>query len=275
VDESGNLRSILSLVLDVTDRQQAEEALRESERQLRLLNETLEQKVEEKTAQVRRLAADLVRAEQRERGRISHILHDDLQQRIYALQIELTYLHDALIQQNEATHTKVADIERQMGEIRQIIRHLSIELSPPILPEEGLSHAFNWLAAHMQQQYGLPIEVEAEGSFALFDDQIHVLLFSCVRELLFNVVKHAQASRAVVALQWSDDSLRIEVRDDGKGFTVGKGNESRSEEDELPSSFGLPTIRHQLSLFGGSMEIHSEPGAGTRIVLSVPVKQAG
>jgi signal transduction histidine kinase len=138
----------------------------------------------------------------------------------------------------------------------------------------GLSHAFSWLAAHMQQQYGLPIEVEAEGSFALSDEQIHVLLFNCVRELLFNVVKHAQANRAVVALQWSDDDLRIEVHDDGKGFAVHKRSAGGSEE-ELPSSFGLPTIGHQLSLFGGNMQINSEPGAGTRIILRVPVKQAG
>ena len=274
VDESGNLRSILSLVLDVTKRRQAEEALHKSERQLRSFNETLEQKVQEKTAQVRNLASDLVKAEQRERSRISHILHDDLQQRIYALQIELTFLHDGLRHENEAAHKKVSEIERQMSEIRQVIRHLSIELSPPILPEEGLSHALNWLAAHMQQQHGLPIQVEAEGSFALADEQIHVLLFNCVRELLFNVVKHAQASRAVVTLQWSDDGLRIEVRDDGKGFSVRRGSGGMSEEDELPSSFGLPTIRHQLSLFGGSMQINSAAGAGTRIILKVPVKQA-
>ena len=275
VDEAGNFRSILSLVLDVTERKRAEEALRESQKELQLLNQSLEQKVYEKTTQVRRLASDLVKAEQRERSRISHILHDDLQQRIYALQIELNFFRDALCPEDEAAHKKVSDIESQMGEIRQIIRHLSIELSPPILPEEGLSHALNWLAVHVQQQHGLPIEVEAEGAFALLDEELHVLLFNCVRELLFNVVKHAQASRAVIELQWSDDGLEIEVRDDGKGFTVHKRSGGLHEEDELPSSFGLPTIRHQLSLFGGSMQINSEPGVGTRILLSVPVKQAG
>jgi PAS domain S-box-containing protein len=274
VDEAGNLRSILSLVLDVTDRIRAEEALRENEKQLQLLNETLEQKVHDKTAQVRRLASDLVKAEQRERTRISHILHDDLQQRIYALQMDLTFFRNALCAENEVAHKKVSDIESQMGEIRQLIRHLSVELSPPIRPEEGLSHAFQWLAAHMQQQHGLPIKLEAEEPYVLSDEQIHGLLFNCVRELLFNIVKHAQANQAVVALQRSDSSLRIEVRDDGKGFTVPNGSKGISDGAILPSSFGLPTIRHQLSLFGGSMEINSQPGAGTRIILIVPETQA-
>jgi PAS domain S-box-containing protein len=274
VDEAGNLRSILSLVLDVTDRIRAEEALRENEKQLQLLNETLEQKVHNKTAQVRRLASDLVKAEQRERTRVAHILHDDLQQRIYALQMDLTFFRDALCPENEVAHKKVSNIESQMSEIRQVIRNLSVELSPPIHPEEGLSHAFTWLAAHMQQQHGLPIKLEAEEPCVISDEQIHGLLFNCVRELLFNVVKHAQANRAVVVLQRSDGSLRIEVRDDGKGFAVPNGSKEISDGSKLPSSFGLPTIRHQLSLFGGSIEIHSEPGAGTRIALIVPETQA-
>lgn len=273
VDEAGNLRSILSLVLDVSKRKRAEEALRENEQQLRLLNETLEQKVHDKTVQVRRLASDLVKAEQRERTRISHILHDDLQQRIYALQMEMTFFRDVLCPENEVAHKKVSDIESQMGEIRQLIRHLSIELSPPIPPEEGLSHALKWLAAHMQQQHGLPIELEAEEPYVISDEQLHGLLFNCVRELLFNVVKHAQASQAVIVLQRSDGGLRIEVHDDGKGFAVSDGSEQIGDRDKLPSSFGLPTIRHQLSLFGGNMEIHSEPGAGTRIALIVPETQ--
>ena len=274
VDEAGNLRSILSLVLDVTDRIRAEETLRENEQQLQLLNETLEQKVHDKTAQVRRLASDLVKAEQRERTRISHILHDDLQQRIYALQMELTFFRDALCPENQIAHQKVSDIESQMGEIRQLIRHLSIELSPPILPEEGLTHAFQWLSAHMQQQHGLPIELEAAEPCVISDEQIHGLLFNCVRELLFNVVKHAQASRAVIVLQRSDGDLRIEVCDDGKGFAVPNGGKGAINGAKLPSSFGLPTIRHQLSLFGGTMEINSQPGAGTRIALIVPETQA-
>jgi signal transduction histidine kinase len=244
---------------------------------LQLLNESLEQKVREKTAEVRSLAADLVIAVQRERHRISHILHDDLQQRIYAIQMQLTFLRNEIQKGNEAAQKEALDIGEQLERILEITRHLSIDLSPPILRDEGLTQATSWLAGQMKQRYGLLIEIQADGSFIVPDEEMQVLLFNCVRELLFNVVKHAEASRAVVTLQWLDDILRIEVCDDGKGFPVQledqRTTEEMSEEENLRLSFGLPTLRHQLSLFGGTMEIQSEPQAGTQVILTVPVSR--
>jgi signal transduction histidine kinase len=264
------------LVLDVTERKHAEAALREHQKQLQLLNENLEQKVQDKTEEVRRLASDLVQAVQHERHRISHILHDDLQQRIYAIQMQLTFLHDEFQKENETARREVSEIEKQLTEVLQVTRHLSIDLSPPILRDEGLSHAIHWLAAQMRQRYGLDIEIRANGDFTIVNEALHVLLFNCVREVLFNVVKHAQASQAVVTLQWADDRLQVEVRDNGRGFPGDMPKQQGSEEirvEALRSGFGLSTIRYQLSLFGGRLEIHSEPGAGARIRLIVPITE--
>jgi signal transduction histidine kinase len=91
---------------------------------------------------------------------------------------------------------------------------------------------------------------------------------------LFNIVKHARASRAVVALTWLEPGLQIEVRDDGKGFLDDIHEEQGSESNDLPRSLGIPTIRHQLSMFGGSLKINSKPGAGTQIILSIPIDKA-
>jgi PAS domain S-box-containing protein len=275
LDESGKLRSILSLVLDVTERNRAETALRENEKQLQSINETLEHKVHEKTSEVRQLASNLIRAEQRERHRISHILHDDLQQRIYVAQMQLTFLRDDIAPVNERFSKQVANIEKQVEDILKITRHLSIDLSPPILRDEGLSHAIDWLAVQMSKRYGIKIDLQTEGSFIIPDEELHVLLFNCVRELLFNVVKHAEASRATVAMQWVDDKLHIQVSDDGKGFPTHKigqlEHEAEFEEDGMPTSYGLPTIRYQLSLFSGQMEVQSEPGKGSLVTLTVPI----
>jgi len=95
-------------------------------------------------------------------------------------------------------------------------------------------------------------EIPGRRPFIIQDEELQVLLFNCVRELLFNVVKHAEASRAVVALQWLDDGLQIEVRDDGKGFPVKvkieeeQSAEETNEDDNLQLSFGLPTLRYQI-----------------------------
>lgn len=275
LDAQGKLLSVRSQVLDVTERKRAEAALHENQQQLQLLNETLEQQVHEKTAEVRQLAAELIKAVQRERHRLSHILHDDLQQRVYAIRMQLTFLRDHLPAQNGTAQKDVSDMETQLDEILMVTRNLSIDLSPPILRDEGLSQAINWLAVRMRQRYGLPIELQANGTFALADEELHVLLFNCVRELLFNVVKHAQATQAMVDLQWVEDNLQIEVRDNGRGFAVNapraQNPENIGDEEELQSSSGLPTLRHQLSLFGGRLELQSAPGAGTRVTLTVPV----
>jgi len=235
----------------------SEESLRKNEKQLQALNEILEQKVAEQTAEVRKLASELTLAEQRERHRISHILHDDLQQRLYAIQMQMEFLSGG---QN------LADLKKQLHEVLALTRHLSIDLSPPILRDEGLTQAIGWLACQMLEQHGLRIELQADGPFAIPDEEIQVLLFTCVRELLFNVVKHAGVNQAVVSLQRSNADLWIEVRDAGKGFDI-----------TVPPqrSFGLPTLRHRLSLFGGRMDIKSALGAGTQITLIVPVYQDG
>jgi PAS domain S-box-containing protein len=270
----GQLKGFLKIGRDLTAQHQAEEAVREHQKQLQLLNETLAQKVQEKTREVRQLASDVIEATQRERQRISRVLHDELQQRIYAIQMQLSFLKAALPSENDSAQKEVSDLEKELADILKITRNLSIDLSPPILPGEGLSHAIEWLASRMREQYGLSIELQANGPFIITNEEMHVLLFNCIRELLFNIVKHAGASRAVVTLAWLENSLQIEVSDDGKGFSINTPKEGISRQNDLPRSLGIPTIRHQLSMFGGRMEINPKPGAGTQIILIVPVVQA-
>lgn len=253
------------------ERAHAEEALRENQDRLRLLNETLQQQVQQKTREVRQLATEVIRSTQRERQRLSQILHDDLQQRVYAIQLQMGFVEDGL--QSEQIRKEMSDIRKQLHDILQITRHLSIDLNPPILREEGLTQAIDWLGTRVKEQYSLAIDVQADGAFAISDEELHVLLFNSVRELLFNVVKHAGANQAVVVLQWVDSGLRIEVRDNGKGFspqTHEEVNDGRSLR-----GLGLAKIRHELSLFGGSLEFRSTPGEGTRAILFVPAAVAG
>lgn len=272
-DEVGNVTAWYGVAMDIHDRIEAVHALRESQQQLQFLNQTLELKVNAQTAEVRRLASNLTKAEQRERHRIAHILHEDLQQRLYAVKMQLAFLVDRFKNVNPTMELEFAKTNQQLDQILALTRNLTVELSPPILRDEGLTQALNWLASMMREQHGLQIEIEAEDSFAIPNKDIQVLLFACVRELLFNVVKHAGVNRAVVTLQRSNGFLIIEVCDEGKGFDIAelKVNTIDKVYDENSQwSFGLPTLRHQLGLLGGQMDIHSEPDAGTRITVTVP-----
>jgi signal transduction histidine kinase len=254
----------------------SEESLRENQKQLQSLNEMLEQRVEEQTAEVRKLASELTLAEQRERHRISHILHDDLQQRLYAIQMQLEFLGGGQKIEIAGVQRDLDDIKGQLHEVLALTRHLSIDLSPPILRDEGLTQAIGWLASQMLEQHGLRIELQADGPFAVPNEEIQVLLFNCVRELLFNVIKHSGVNQAVVSLQRSGDDLWIEVRDSGKGFDLTVPDlQEGNDIDPQQRSFGLPTLRHRLTLFGGRMEIKSKPGAGTLVTLVVPVYKEG
>ncbi len=265
-----NSEGFVKIGRDLTAQRQAEEALLESGARLKSLNETLEQRVHEQTLEVRRLASDVISAAQRERQRLSRILHDDLQQQIFAIRVQMSFLEESLASENESARQEAAEIETRLAELVKLTRDLSIDLSPPLLPGEGLTQALHWLIRRMREQYGLPVELQANGSFILTNQDLQRLLFNFVRELLFNVVKHAHATQAVVALAWSDHSIQIEVRDNGQGFPPDKPARAISQPDEFPQSLGLVTIRQQLSLFGGQITINSQPGVGTQVMLVCP-----
>ncbi|HEY6010323.1 MAG TPA: histidine kinase, partial [Nitrospirota bacterium] len=97
----------------------------------------MEQQVQDKTAEVRQMASELVMATQRERQRISHFLHDDVQQSIYAVQMQMTFLSNILKDETEIARKEALDIGSQINEILEMTRQLSIDLSPPILRDEG------------------------------------------------------------------------------------------------------------------------------------------
>jgi PAS domain S-box-containing protein len=263
-DDRGNVTAWYGVSVDI-------HAMRESQQQLQLLNEALEQKVSEQTAEVRRLASELTKVEQRERQRIAHILHEDLQQRLYAVKMRLALLLDRL-KVDSAVEREILEMDKQLAEILSLTRHLTVELSPPILRDEGLTQAITWLADQMYEKQGLHIEIQAEESFAVANEAIQVLLFNCVRELLFNTVKHAGVNRALVVMKRSEADLVIEVRDAGKGFNVAALEERIKSDDRGPKqwSFGLTTLRHQLSLVGGQMDVQSGPDTGTCITITIP-----
>jgi PAS domain S-box-containing protein len=273
-----SLGHVIILTLDITERKQMEDNLHKSREELKELNETLERKVQAQTTEIRSLASDLTKAEQRERNRVSHILHDDLQQRLYAAKIHVATLRDEIQEGMDAPmNEELAAIKEQLDGAVTLARNLSIELSPPILQGEGLTQAIEWLASHMKETYGLHIEVQTDDAFVIPDEDVQVLLFNCVRELLFNIVKHASIGKADVQLQQANSHLQIDVRDRGKGFdlSVMPGYEVYkigTEEKGRKASFGLPTLRHQLSLFGGHLDVASKPGDGTCVTIMMPIE---
>ena len=214
---------------------------------------------------IRSLAAELTRAEQDERHRISQVLHDDLQQRLFAIKAQLAFLKDVNLPAD--TYREFDEIQAALSESIAISRNLSIDLSPIVLQGEGLSEALTWLSFRMKEQYGLQVELNVKEEPSHLDKHMRMLLFQSIRELLFNVVKHAGILQASVTLERVDGRPCITISDDGKGF------DAEEILGSLQAAHGLLIIQDRLNLLGCRMELVSKPGKGTRITIELPTER--
>jgi PAS domain S-box-containing protein len=219
---------------------------------------------------IRALASQLTMAEQQERQRISQVLHDDLQQRLFAIKTQLT------IVTNDSENTGISptanadlrQVQRWLSDAIGVTRSLSIDLGPMVLQGEGLSEALLWLVSQMKTQHGLQIQLETKENLEALDSQMRLILFQSIRELLFNIVKHAGTSEAAITLDQANEKARITISDSGKGFDVG------AVMNDSKTAHGLLVVQDRLNLLGCSMEITSEPGKGTRVVIEAPLGQS-
>lgn len=202
---------------------------------------------------LRELAMQLEIAEERERRRIAAYLHDEIGQALTVLRMRLTseLARDPTAPRHEEALETIDNLIRE-------VRALTGELSPAVLYELGLAAAIEWLAERVGRQHGLAVRVVRESWPNAVPEDLGVVLFRVVRELLHNVVKHARATRIAVTLQAENGILRIKVEDNGVGFAV----EQAMARSERAETFGLYSIRERLEHVGGRLVIHSQPGGG-------------
>lgn len=249
LEREPHLLEVLNIARDITERKRVEKRLLTHQKQLRSL------------------ASELSLTEERERRRIAVELHDRVGQLMAMAKIKLGMLRES---------RPFTNLSGPLDEIRALIdqaiqngRSLTFELSPPILHELGFEASVHWLSEQMEEKHGIPAHLEDDLEPKPLDDDIRVVLFTAVRELLANVAKHAQAHRVSVSLRRDGDKIRINVEDDGVGFdTLEIGSHMART-----SGFGLFSIRERLSHLGGHIGINSRQGKGTRVNLVAPLKK--
>jgi signal transduction histidine kinase len=207
----------------------------------------------------RQLVGQLVHAQEEERLRIAEDIHDDPVQKVVAASMRLQ-----LIRKQVQDPDVRASLDKLLDSIRASIfslRHMIFELHPSVLEHEGLAPA---LREHMAK-------LESELEFELRDDfleepsgETRVLLFRIAQEALGNVRKHARATRVDVHLSQDDGGYKVEIRDDGVGFTPPQRLSS------APGHLGLSSMRERAELAGGWCKVHSLPDYGTAVEFWLP-----
>lgn len=223
-------------------------------------NERLEHEVAERTASLRRLASEVTLTEERERRRLAADLHDHLGQGLALIKLRLQRLQgDAALGGHDRA---LAELVALSDQAIRYTRGLTFELSPPILYELGLGPALEWLGEDAARRHGLAVSVR-EPARAPLPDDLKVMLWKSARELLHNVVKHAQASRVEIRLAARDGRMVVEVEDDGHGFDFAAARRDAGDR------FGLFSIEERLRQLGGCLQVDTAPGRGTRARLEV------
>jgi PAS domain S-box-containing protein len=224
-----------------------------------------EVKLHEYQQQLRHLASELSLAEERDRRRFAQELHDRIGQLLAVAKIKLAKLLSA-------------KADKQLSEIMEMIevaiqeaRALTFELSPPVLQELGFEAALEWLVSKFQSQHGITATFKDDQAPKALSDDLQVVLFQAVRELLHNAAKYSQASRVTVITSSQDNRVLIEVSDDGIGFNARAVLDKRRKD----GGFGLFSIRERLGHFGGTMQITSIAKRGAHITLAAPLELEG
>lgn len=263
VDDEGRLEEVLLAVTDITDARRDRETLKK-------LNTGLEERVAERTAlaefrsqQLRKLASELTRSEQRERERLARVLHDNIQQLLVAakLQLEMAKTKGVPARKSKGIQQAMLLLDQSLDASRA----LTVELSPSILYEAGLGAALEWLARQMERRYCLQVHLELHGEVPVDEEGVVLLLYASVSELLMNVVKHAAVKKARVLMdQLEDHVVQVIVSDEGKGFDMAV----LDHPDRSGTGLGLFALRERIQHVGGCCDIFSIPDRGTRVTLA-------
>jgi PAS domain S-box-containing protein len=239
----------IAVVEDITPRKQTQEKLEESERNLRYL------------------AAQLLTAQERERQRISRDLHDDLGQSLVALKLHL----EAIEREEPANLTvirqKLAIQTAFIDDIVNNVRRLCMDLRPTTLDVLGLIMALKRLFKEFSALYGIKFSLDLDEVRNLLSPQAQIIIYRIFQEALTNIAKYAQATRATVTIKRENDKVSFTMQDNGKGFNL---EQVRARKDGK-RGLGLAAMEERVRMLGGTLEMQSQKGVGTRISFKIPV----
>jgi len=252
-NKEGKKEGTVFIARDVTERKQAEEALRDSERKLHILS------------------SQLLTAQEKERRRLSNELHDELGQSLLVLKLKLRSMYEGLWSDQTELKAEFDEVIDYTNEVTENVRRISRDLSPSILEDLGLNAAIGWLvdtfSKHCDTRYSLDMAEMEE----VFSEEEQITIYRIIQECLTNIVKHAQATHASLVIRRQAGGTLFRVEDNGGGFNVREA----FSKDLGEKGLGLNSMYQRARMLGGSLDISSQIGVGTRITFEVPTGGGG
>lgn len=249
-----------ALVVEISERMETERSLRASEDALQASQRALRQSSEELQA----LAARLLTAQEEDRRRISRDLHDDLNQRLAMVTVDVETLSLRPPASKAALGRRLRSVQDRIAELSDDIRRFVHQLHPSILDDLGLPIALEQLMDDFAGRTGMKSTFRHEHVPATLSRDLATCFYRIAQESLSNIARHAEASRVEMELSGTGQGLALTVMDDGKGFDRGKAGPA-------PSGLGLVSMNERLRLVGGSLEVSSHDRAGTTVRAWAPV----
>ncbi len=237
--------SLLGIGFDISDRLKAQEEVRQTNEQLRLLTSHLQQVRED------------------ERKRIAREIHDELGQQITAIKMDVAWVDKNIDASNTQLKDKLKNIIGLLDSSNLSVRHILKELRMGVLDDHGLVEALQWLGRQFTSTTGIPVAFSSTESILRVDENISICIFRVYQEALTNITKHAAAQNVWGSLTTEDDMVCLSIKDDGRGF------DPETLKNNL--TFGILGLKERVAALGGQFDLSSSPGNGTMITVKIPV----
>jgi PAS domain S-box-containing protein len=240
-DGQGNVTGVCGIATDIT-------ALKKAQKQLQ------------------RLSASIMNGQEKERAYLARELHDELGQVLTALRMEAVWIRNRVRETDPEASERALTMCKLIDKTIEEVRGLAIRLRPGVLDHLGLVEAIEWYTADFEKRYDITCVFEHDDGPEIRGN-IATSAYRITQEALTNLARHASASRCKVTLYFDDNQLTLTIRDNGKGFVP----DALGEADGL----GVANMRERANLVGGTFDIQSLPGKGTRICFVVNLSQGG
>jgi PAS domain S-box-containing protein len=243
-----NEKAFLTIYRDITDRKMYQENLK-------------------------RHSDQLITMQEEERKRISHELHDEIGQALSAMNINIEILEKGLEDRPDARQQRLDDVKGLISRTIDNIHRISYNLRPYLLDNFGLISALRWYTDTFRERTGIGVSLQIEGTWQEIDPALETVLFRITQEALTNVLKHAEATTASIVLSRYPVMIEMSIKDDGEGFNMDDYKVHHSQPF-AEGGLGLFGIKERLAVFEGTFTIESVAGAGTTLLIKVPLSPA-